>query len=359
MNICDIQNMVMVSEQKMSEPTLTNQFKFIDLFAGIGGFRLAMEELGGECVFSSEWDEKAQETYKANFDELPEGDITEIPEGEIKKHDVLCAGFPCQAFSVSGKRRGFEDTRGTLFFDIARIANHHKPKVLFLENVKHFVNHDGGKTIKVVHETLKKIGYDVYHEVLNASEYGVPQSRKRVYIVAFRKDLKIKEFKFPKPTFEEVTLKKFLQSNRKAKNQVVTKYKQIKINETEKQKKKSVFAPIRIGTINGGGQGERIYSPDGHAITLSAYGGGIASKTGAYLINGTVRKLTPRECANIMGFPSEFIIPVSDSQAYKQFGNSVAVPVVKRIFEQITLYLEKRGQKTFARRRKQNSQKRI
>ena len=344
--------MVMVMKQSIPKTTQENEFKFIDLFAGIGGFRITLEELRGKCIFSSEWDKKAQETYRVNFKELPVGDITKILENKIPKHDVLCAGFPCQAFSVSGKQRGFEDTRGTLFFDIARIANYHKPSVLFLENVKNFVNHDGGKTIKIVYDTLTKIGYDVYHEVLNASEYGIPQSRKRVYIVAFRKDLNIKKFNFPNPTFKKVKLKKFLQSNTKAKNQVVTKYKQIKIYDKEKMEKKSVFAPIRIGTINGGGQGERIYSPNGHAITLSAYGGGIASKTGAYMIDGTIRKLTPRECANIMGFPPEFIIPVSDSQAYKQFGNSVAVPMITSIFKQIILHLERDGKKAFSRTRK-------
>ena len=194
MNIRLTQNMVMVMKQSIPKTTQENEFKFIDLFAGIGGFRIALEELRGKCIFSSEWDKKAQETYRVNFKELPVGDITKILENKIPKHDVLCAGFPCQAFSVSGKQRGFEDTRGTLFFDIARIANYHKPSVLFLENVKNFVNLDGGKTIKIVYDTLTKIGYDVYHEVLNASEYGIPQSRKRVYIVAFRKDLNIKKF---------------------------------------------------------------------------------------------------------------------------------------------------------------------
>lgn len=337
--------MVMVMKREISEESKKHEFSFIDLFAGIGGFRLAMEDLGGRCVFSSEWDKQAQETYHANFEEYPKGDITEISEKEIEKHDVLCAGFPCQSFSISGKQQGFADTRGTLFFDIARIANYHKPPILFLENVKNFVNHDNGKTIDVVYDTLAEIGYDVFHKILNASEYGVPQSRKRVYIVAFRKDLKIKSFEFPKPTFEKVVLKNFLQSNTKAKKQIVKKGL-IKIHDTKILKESPIFAPIRIGTINGGGQGERIYSPDGHAITLSAYGGGIASKTGAYLIDGKIRKLTPKECANIMGFPSEFIVPVSDSQAYKQFGNSVVVPVVKRIFEEVIRILDESGKKT-------------
>jgi len=317
------------------------KFDFIDLFSGIGGFRIALESFGGNCVFSSDWDKFCQETYNANFEETPKGDITKISEKkDIPPHDVLCAGFPCQAFSVSGKQLGFKDTRGTLFFDIARIAKFHKPKILFLENVKNFRRHDNGRTIKVVIKTLKSIGYNVFVDVLNASYYGVPQSRKRTYIIAIKKDLGIKEFEFPKPTFEKVFLKKYLQSNTKAKNQIVTKGK-IRIREKIKKPKndspQSYLAPIRVGTINGGGQGERIYSPKGHAITLSAHGGGVASKTGAYLVGNTVRKLTPYECARVMGFPPNFIIPesVSDGQAYKQFGNSVAIPVLIKIFEEI------------------------
>lgn len=300
--------------------------KFIDLFAGIGGFRIALEELKGKCVFSSEWDEKAQETYKENFKEIPKGDITKIKEAEIPSHDILCAGFPCQAFSISGKQKGFEDTRGTLFFDIIRITKHHKPKVLFLENVKNLKRHDRGRTLKIILDTLNKIGYDVFCDVLKASNYGVPQSRERIYFVCFRKDLKIKNFNFPKPTLEEIYLRHILEKG-VAKEFFINRKDVVFFDKKEYKGLK----PIQIGKINKGGQGERIYGINGHAITLSAYGGGIAGKTGAYLVNGKIRQLTPRECARVQGFPEWFKIPVSKSQAYKQFGNSVSVPVIKKI----------------------------
>jgi len=316
------------------------RFTFIDLFAGIGGFRIALESFGGKCVFSSDWDKHAQITYEANFGEKPVGDITKIDAKEIPSHNVLCAGFPCQAFSISGKQKGFEDTRGTLFFDIARIIKHHKPEILFLENVKNFAKHDGGKTLEIVLNALDKIGYNVFHKVLNASHYGAPQSRERIYFVGFRKDLGIDDFDLPKPTFEQIRLKDILQPNSKAKKYII-KRDDIKFyDRVPRLSKRNIFggctpSPIQIGTINKGGQGERIYSVEGHAITLSAYGGGAASKTGAYLVNGVVRKLTPYECSQVMGFPKDFKIPVTDGQAYKLFGNSVVVPVLKRIFGEV------------------------
>jgi DNA (cytosine-5)-methyltransferase 1 len=325
------------NEENLKNDILQNNFKFIDLFAGIGGFRIALETFGGKCVFSSEWDKHAQITYETNFGDKPAGDITKIEEQSIPHHDVLCAGFPCQPFSISGKKLGFQDIRGTLFFDITRIVDFHKPKVIFLENVKHFVNHDKGNTRQVVINKLKSLEYDVFDTVLNSSDFGIPQSRKRYYLIAFKKNLKIKNFVFPTPTYQKVTLKKFLQNNAKAKNQQISKG-EIKIFEDMAKRikeRKNDLSPIRIGTINAGGQGERIYSPDGHAITISAHGGGIASKTGAYLIDGVIRKLTPFECSQIMGFPTNFKIEVSDSQAYKQFGNSVVVPLIEQIFDKV------------------------
>lgn len=317
------------------------QFTFIDLFAGIGGFRIALESFGGECVFSSEWDKQAQTTYSANFGETPAGDITKIKSNKIPSHNILCAGFPCQAFSISGKQKGFEDTRGTLFFDVARIVRYHKPEILFLENVRNFAKHDKGKTLKVVEETLDKIGYRVFHKVLNASHYGVPQSRERIYIIGFRKDLGIRDFEFPKPIQKSVRLKDILQPDKEVRKHVIVR-DDIKLRDNPKKLAPNLFKqyplePIRVGTINNGGQGERIYSPEGHAITLSAYGGGAGSKTGAYLVNGVVRKLSPREAARAMGFPEWFKIPVSDSQAYKQFGNSVVVPALKEVFKEIAV----------------------
>ncbi len=314
--------------------------KFIDLFAGIGGFRIALESFGESCVFTSEWDKQCQNTYKANFNDIPFGDITKIKEEDIPVHDILCAGFPCQAFSISGKQRGFEDARGTLFFDVARIAKYHKPKVLFLENVKNFAKHDNGRTLKVVLEVLENIGYIPFFKVLNASNYGQPTTRERIYFVAFRKDLNIKNFKFPDGQNKASILKDLLEEN------VDDKYfiNRTDIKIKDKEISKNLLGdypqkPIRVGTINKGGQGERIYSIYGHSITLSAYGGGVASKTGGYLIDGKVRKLTPRECARIMGFPDSFKIPVTDSQAYKQFGNSVVIPVLKEVYREIYKFI--------------------
>jgi len=311
--------------------TSNQNLKFIDLFAGIGGFRIALEKHGAKCVFTSEWDEPAQITYKENFGDMPHGDITKINEADIPKHDILCAGFPCQAFSISGKQKGFKDARGTLFFDIARIAKHHQPKVLFLENVKNLVIHYHGNTLKIILRILDEIGYNAYYQVLMASHYGVPQARERIYIVAFRKDLGVNYFYFPKPTYKKIYVKDVLEDDAKTSDCIVYR-KDIKFwkrDETPQLK------PIQIGQINNGGQGERIYSINGHAITLSAYGGGAAGKTGAYFVNGKIRRLSPRECARVQGFPESFKIPVSKSQSYKQFGNSVAAPVVESVFLQI------------------------
>ncbi len=313
---------------------MKENFKFIDLFAGIGGFRIALEDFGHKCVFSSEWDKYAQQTYKENFNEIPKGDITQISEIDIPKHEIICAGFPCQAFSISGKQKGFEDIRGTLFFDILRIANYHKPKVLFLENVKNLTKHKNGDTLNTIVDKLEELGYNVFYDILKASNYGVPQARERVYFVCFRKDLKINNFTFPKPINKKIFVKDILESS-------VDNIFFINRNDIEfwKKEESPQLKPIQIGKINKGGQGERIYSINGHGITLSAYGGGIAGKTGAYLVNGKIRRLTPRECARLQGFPDTFKIPVSRSQAYKQFGNSVSVPVLKLIFEKINKIL--------------------
>ena len=166
-------------------------YKFIDLFAGLGGFRIALESLGAKCVYSNEWDIPAQEVYYENFGDVPEGDITKVDETTIPDHDILCAGFPCQAFSISGNQRGFEDSRGTLFFDVARIVKEKKPKIVFMENVKNFATHDGGKTLEVVKGTMEELGYTFNQRVLNSVDYGVPQKRERIYMVCFRNDLGI------------------------------------------------------------------------------------------------------------------------------------------------------------------------
>lgn len=310
-----------------------SEYTFIDLFAGIGGFHQAFRSFGAKCVFASEWDRHAQRTYYENYGIMPAGDITKIDAAEIPAHDILCAGFPCQAFSVSGKQRGFEDARGTLFFDVARIANYHQPKLLFLENVRNFAKHDRGNTLSTARYVLDQIGYRVWHQVLNASDYGLPQNRERIYIIAIRKDLDVHSFHFPRPTNEVVRLRDIVLPD-----EATALYRierdDIRLDPEKiarAEKSKPPLKPIRVGEINKGGQGERIYSEYGHAITLSAYGGGAGSKTGCYLINGRVRKLAPRECARVQGFPDDFRIPVSDAQAWKQFGNSVPVAVLKEI----------------------------
>jgi DNA (cytosine-5)-methyltransferase 1 len=319
--------------------------KFIDLFAGIGGFRIALERNNGECVYSVEWDKYAQETYLFNYKDLPEGDITQILETNIPDHDILCGGFPCQAFSISGKQSGFSDTRGTLFFDIARIVKEKNPKVIFLENVKNIYRHDNGRTLKTIKNTFDELGYTVFIELLNSSNFGIPQNRQRIFFVCFRKDLKIDDFNFPMPNYIDVCLEDILEDDSITCDYIIHRkdisLKQKQESDTEDLFNKRLLKPIRVGTISKGGQGERIYSPKGHAITLSAYGGGVAGKTGAYLVNGKVRQLSPRECLRVQGFPETFAFPdtISKSQIYQMCGNSVSVPVVEKIYQSILSYI--------------------
>lgn len=315
-------------------------YTFIDLFAGLGGFRIALESLGASCVYSNEWDTHVQKVYAENFGDMPDGDITQVDENTIPEHDILCAGFPCQAFSISGKQRGFEDSRGTLFFDVARIIKAKKPKVVFMENVKNFATHDDGKTLEVVKGTIEELGYTFYQKVLNAADYGIPQKRERIYMVCFRNDLEINDFKFPKSFklthhVEDLLLKdeeivKDLYIDRSD-----TYYNGVEDNQYSNK-------TIRLGVVNKGRQGERIYSTKGIAITLSAYGGGIFAKTGGYLINGRTRKLHPRECARIMGYPDSYKICKSRNQAYKQFGNSVVIDVLQLIAIEIGIAMKKK-----------------
>lgn len=313
------------------------KFKFIDLFAGVGGFRLAMQNLGGKCVFTSEWDKEAQRTYRANFGEVPFGDIT---KEEVKKYipnnfDVLCAGFPCQAFSIAGKRGGFDDTRGTLFFDVAEIIKRKKPKAIFLENVKGLRNHDKGKTLETILNVLRNdLGYYVPEpQIINAKEFGVPQNRERIFIVGFRKDLKISEFEYPKPLKKKVSF-----SQVKEKKVPLTKY------FLSTQYLKTLITHKARHEGKGNGFGYEIIPDDGIANAIVVGGMGrernlvydhrIKDFTPTTHIKGTVnregiRKMTPREWARLQGFPDSYIIPVSDASAYKQFGNSVAVPAIQ------------------------------
>jgi DNA (cytosine-5)-methyltransferase 1 len=305
-------------------------FTFIDLFAGIGGMRIAFEKVGGECVFSSEWDKFAQQTYAANFGEIPHGDITKVELSEVPKHDILIGGFPCQPFSHAGLKRGFEDTRGTLFFDVARIIDHRKPSMVLLENVKGFTTHDKGRTMAVVKETLEDLGYNVFHKVLNARDFGVPQNRERVFIVAInKKKMGSIGFEYPKPRKVETKVGDILDSK------VDEKYTlSNKLWAGHKRR-------LREHREKGNGFGYSMFnSQSPYTSTISAR----YYKDGSEILieqkNDNPRKLTPREAARLQGFPEKFKIPVSDNQAYKQFGNSVAVPVILAIAKNMVKLME-------------------
>lgn len=317
-----------------SKKTVLNNVKVVDLFAGIGGFHLAFRSFGAKIVYASEWDINASKIYEKNFNIKPSGDITKIEAKDIPDHDILCAGFPCQAFSISGKRLGFDDSRGTLFFEVARIVKEKLPKIVFMENVKNFATHDNGRTLEVVKNTMTDLGYTFFSKVLNASEYGIPQSRQRIYMIAFREDMKIVDFDFPKPIELKMRVKDILLSEEATQKYVVDR-NDVFFNGVEE---KISNKPIRLGIVNKGGQGERIYSTLGTAITLSAYGGGVGAKTGLYFVNGNVRRLAPRECARLMGFPDDFVISENDNVCYQQFGNSVVIDVLQSIIEQMINY---------------------
>lgn len=308
---------------------LLEGYTFIDLFAGLGGFRLALESLGAKCVYSNEWDIPAQEVYVNNFGDTPDGDITKVDEKTIPTHDILCAGFPCQAFSISGKQRGFDDSRGTLFFDVARIVKEKLPKVVFLENVKNFATHDEGRTLSIVKATMEELGYTFHQKVLNAVDFGIPQKRERIYMVCFRKDIPRAPFNYPRPFPLMRHVEDFLLDDESLVRNLYINRPDTYYNG-EKDDRYSNTS-IRLGIVNKGGQGERIYSTKGIAITLSAYGGGAFAKTGGYLVNGKPRRLHPRECARIMGYPDSYIIAKNANQAYKQFGNSVVIDVLQYI----------------------------
>lgn len=314
-------------------PIESPTFSFIDLFAGIGGFRLAMQQLGGTCLFSSEWDKFAQQTYYANYGEVPLGDITdERVKSQIPQNfDILCAGFPCQPFSIAGvskknslgREHGFKDkTQGTLFFDVADILQRHRPKAFILENVKNLVSHDKGRTFTIIQETLKELGYNIHHKVLNAEGY-VPQHRQRIFIVGFdtkRYGLHA-PFVFPYPPKTEVTLASILEKEVPDKHILSDKLWSFLQAYAEKHRRR------------GNGFGYGLADPNGISRTLSAR----YYKDGSEILiprgeGENPRRLTPRECARLMGYPDDFIIDaVSQTQLYKQMGNSVVVPLVTEV----------------------------
>lgn len=328
-------------------PVENPSFTFIDLFAGIGGFRMALQNLGGKCVFTSEWDKEAQRTYRTNFGETPFGDIT---KDEIKafipdNFDILCAGFPCQAFSIAGRRGGFEDTRGTLFFDVAEIIRRKRPRAFFLENVKGLRNHDKGRTLETILNTLRNdLGYYVPEpQIINAKNFGVPQNRERIYIVGFRADLDINDFTYPQPTDDTKTF-----ADIKEADTVGTKYylstqylNTLKSHKARHEGKGNGFGyaiinddEIANAIVVGGMGRERNLVIDNRITDFTP-----TTKIKGEVNREGIRKMTPREWARLQGFPENFVIPVADASAYKQFGNSVAVPAIQATAREILLNL--------------------
>ncbi len=299
------------------------KFTFIDLFAGIGGTRLGFEKVGGKCVFSSEWDKEAQKTYQANFREIPHGDITKIEVNSIPNFDILVAGFPCQPFSMIGKREGFKNkTQGTLFYDIVRIIQGKEPKAFLLENVKGLTHHDKGNTFKVILETLDELGYHVYDKILDASDFGLPQVRKRIYIVGIKKDLfeDKPNFRFPEGFQNDVYINQFLEEN-------------VSDRSISEHLQKTYISKHDDGHPQIVNKNSKV-----KAKTLVASYHKIQRITGTFVKDGPtgLRLLTEKECKALMGFPEEFKVPVSRTQMYRQFGNSVAVPVVEAIAKEMT-----------------------
>jgi DNA (cytosine-5)-methyltransferase 1 len=275
---------------------VSKTLKFIDLFAGIGGFHIAFNNLGGKCVFACEIDKSARETYKVNHkisDDIFAEDITKVESINVPNHDILCAGFPCQPFSQAGFKKGFDDIRGTLFFDIARIIEAKNPKAIFLENVQHLLKHDDGRTFKKIRQVVtEQLGYSFYHKVVRASDFGVPQHRPRLFMVGFKDD-KRNDFLFPKPVDLKITMSDILGG----------------------QCNKKVGYTLRVG-----GRGSKIDD---------------RRNWDSYLVDGNVKRISPKEGLVMQGFPKDFTFTVSKTQAMKQLGNSVAVPAIQAVAQQI------------------------
>ena len=324
-------------------------YQSIDLFAGIGGIRLGFDGAFGEeikTVFVSEWDEFAQTTYRQNFDDDFEiaGDITKIDEKDVPLFDICLAGFPCQAFSIAGRHQGFEDdyygqTRGTLFQDVVRICNWHRPKVVFCENVKGLTHHDKGRTFKVIVGAFEEIGYKTFYKVLNSKDYGVPQNRERIYLVCFREDIAPETFEFPEGSHESVCIRDILdEAPIPSKYYLSERY----LDTLRKHKARHEAA--------GHGFGYEVRDLDGIAGTIVVGGMGrernlVADHREHSMVPTThikgeinredIRKMTPREWARLQGFPDSFELPLADTHLYKQFGNSVSVPVIEAIAQKI------------------------
>lgn len=323
----------------MLKLTKMKGLKFIDLFAGIGGFHQALSSQGGKCVFASDWDSQSRKTYEVNYSMTPFGDIRQITDRHLPNYDILCAGFPCQPFSIAGvskkkslgKKHGFEDgAQGNLFFEIIRLVNVKRPKIIFLENVKNLKSHNKGDTWKIIYTALREHGYEIFHKIIDSSYY-VPQKRQRIFIVCFDKHIyQDIHFNFPNyPLQREINLKTILE------DEVDKKYTLSNNMWAYLQKHKENSAK------KGNGFGLVHPSQDEYTRTMSAR----YYKDGSEILifqgkTRNPRRLTPSEARRLFGYPDNFIIPVSDTQAYKQFGNSVVVPVVRHIAEQITKTLQ-------------------
>jgi DNA (cytosine-5)-methyltransferase 1 len=303
-----------------------NSFRFIDLFAGIGGIRLGLQAAGGECVFSSEWDKDAAQTYAAYFGDKPQGDITVIPADSIPDHDVLAGGFPCQAFSIIGDKRGFQDTRGTLFFHIERILKAKQPKAFLLENVKNLASHDEGRTFRVILDHLKALGYHVHWKILNALDYNLPQKRERVIIVGFKQNV---AFGWPKPVPLTRTLKDLLEPDEQVDRKHFASERFRKSVEMRLVGKKLPPKPWICHENKAGN-----ISPLPYSCALRA-----GASYNYLLVNG-IRRLTPRENLNLQGFPKDFSIVVPDAAIRKQCGNSVPVPMIEAVAKQLVAALD-------------------
>jgi DNA (cytosine-5)-methyltransferase 1 len=327
---------------KKTEIRYNMRYKFIDLFAGIGGFRKGFEDAGFDCVFTSEMNKACQEVYEANFGDKPSGDITKIEPSNIPDFDILLAGFPCQPFSISGKKMGFEDTRGTLFFDVCRIIEEKQPSVVVLENVKHLIHHDKKRTFSTILKALSALGYNVTHKILNAKDFGLPQNRERIFIVGTKKHY----FDFGKlRKKKKVILRDFL--DEEGDFEFIEKTEYTLIETPKNQESGLIFVGYRNKNIWKTGvrentehlsrvhrQPNRIYSIDGTHPTIPSQ-----ETAGRFFIyipeKDAVRKLSINECYKIMGFQASFKKHSNTGEQYKQIGNSVAVPVIRAIAESI------------------------
>lgn len=309
-------------------------FNFIDLFAGIGGIRIAFERVGGKCVFSSEWDKPSQDMYEANFGERPAGDITKISSAEIPKHDVLTGGFPCQTFSIIGAKKGFSDTRGTLFFEVERIIKDKQPKAFLLENVRHLTTHDKGRTFQVILERLENLGYFVHHKILNGLNFGVPQKRERIIIVGFKENY---PFKFPSNgLYKPKMISDILEPEDKVeKKHFISDSFKNKLEKLLKEQGKNYIKGISIWHQNKSGN-----------ISMLPYSCALrANASYNYLLVNGKRRLTPREMLRLQGFPDTFKTVVPDSQIRKQAGNSVVIPKIQAVAQAMVQAMNKKPNK--------------